>query len=428
VSIAPEISELEGGLRVVTTPVPTAESVSVNVFVGAGARGEAERTQGLAHFLEHMVFKGTPGRPTAIDIAEAIEGAGGVLNAYTAKELTCYWNHVPFDSLELAVEVLADMLHNSLLDPEEIDRERSVVQQEIKRTRDQPGAWAAELLVRAVFGEQPLGWPTAGSEETVAGLGRDDFRAWMEIWYGSPNLVVSVAGNTAHEDVVALAERHFANSHHQAAPAMPRLSGSAPARRAIADARPQSQANVALGMPSLSRTDPDRYALMLLNTVLGRGMSSRLFKEVRERRGLAYSVGSSVSRHSDTGMFSVSAGVSPEKLEEAVQVILEELEKLVQEPVGEGELTKARDYTVGSFRLSLETPMALGQRAGESLLTLGEIEPVESVVEKLRAVAAEDLLRVARRVLVREKTALAAVGPDVDEGSLLELLDGPRTN
>ncbi len=428
VSIAPEISELDGGLRVVTTPMPTAQSVSVNVFVGAGARGEEERTQGLAHFLEHMVFKGTSRRRTAIDIAEAIEGAGGVLNAYTAKELTCYWNHVPYDQLELAVDVLADMLHNSLLDPEEIDRERSVVQQEIKRTQDQPGAWVAELLGRAVFGEQPLGWPTAGSEETVAGLGQDDFRAWMESWYGSPNLVVSVAGNTSHEAVVALAERHFANSHRRPAPPMPRLNGGLPARRAIADARPVSQANVALGMPSLSRLDPDRYALMVLNTVLGRGMSSRLFKEVRERRGLAYSVGSSMSRHSDIGMFAVSAGVSPEKLEEAVRVILEELEKLVQTPVGDDELTKAQDYAVGSFRLSLETAMALGQRAGESLLTLGEIEPVETVVERLRGVSAEDILRVARRVLVPEKVALAVVGPEVEEGSLLELLDGASTN
>ena len=162
VSIAPEISELDGGLRVVTTPMPTAQSVSVNVFVGAGARGEEERTQGLAHFLEHMVFKGTSRRRTAIDIAEAIEGAGGVLNAYTAKELTCYWNHVPYDRLELAVDVLADMLHNSLLDPEEIDRERSVVQQEIKRTQDQPGAWVAELLGRAVFGGAAAGLAHCG--------------------------------------------------------------------------------------------------------------------------------------------------------------------------------------------------------------------------------------------------------------------------
>ncbi len=423
VTIAPEISELDGGLRVVTTPLPTAQSVSVNVFVGAGSRGEGERTKGLAHFLEHMVFKGTPRRPTAIDVAEAIEGAGGVLNAYTAKELTCYWNHVPFDKLELAVDVLADMLRNSLFDPQEIERERSVVQQEIRRTQDQPGAWVGELLGQAVFGDHPLGWSTVGTEETVASLERDDFRGWVDTWYGAGNVVVSVAGNTSHEAVRELASRHLANGHRRAAPRfVGALDGSVPAQRVIADARPISQTNLALGMPALARTDPDRYTLMVLNSLLGRGMSSRLFKEVRERRGLAYSVGSSVSRHSDTGMMAVSAGVSPENLSQTVRVILGELEKLVQEPVGEEELAKSRDYTVGSFRLSLETPMALGQRAGENLLTTGEIEPIDAVVEKLRAISADDLLRVARRVLRPRRAALAVVGPEVAEEALAELL------
>ncbi|HEU4760569.1 MAG TPA: pitrilysin family protein [Dehalococcoidia bacterium] len=418
-----DITELDGGLRVVTTPLPTAQSVSVNVFVGAGSRGEAERSKGLAHFLEHMVFKGTPRRPTAIDVAEAIEGAGGVLNAYTSKELTCYWNHVPFDRLELALDVLGDMLRNSLLDEQEIGRERSVVQQEIRRTRDQPGAWVSEMLGSALFGDQPLGWSTAGTEETVGALARPDFVDWLDAWYGGPNVVLSVAGNTTPAEVAQLAARYFGNGSRRPAPAMPPLNGGLPARRAAADARPISQANLALGMPALSRKDPDRYALMVLNSLLGRGMSSRLFKEVRERRGLAYSVGSSVSRHSDTGMFAVSAGVSPEKLDEAVRVILAELEKLVQEPVADTEMTKARDYTVGSFRLSLETPMALAQRAGENLLTMGEIEPIESVVQKLQAVTPEDLLRVARRVFRRQQASLAVVGPDVQEESLVALLE-----
>ena len=421
-STTPEISELNSGLRVVTTPVPTAESVSVNVFVGAGSRGEAERTMGVAHFLEHMVFKGTPARPSAIAVAEAIEGAGGVLNAYTSKELTCYWNHVPFDRLETAVEVLADMVQNSLLDPEEIDRERSVVQQEIRRTQDQPGAWVGELLGRALYGDHQMGWSTAGTEETVAGLQREDFQEWIAGWYGAPNVVVSVAGNTTHKAVVSLVSRHFPDGSQRQPPAMPALSGELPARRVIADARPITQANIAIGLPALSRADPERYVLMVLNSVLGRGMSSRLFKEVREKRGLAYSVGSSVSRHSDTGTLGISAGVSPENIGEAVRVILQELDKLAQEPVGQDELTKARDYTVGSFRLSLESSMALGQRAGESLLTMGEIEPVESVVEKLRAVTQEDLLRMARRVLRPEKAALAVVAPDVHEEALAELL------
>jgi predicted Zn-dependent peptidase len=205
---------------------------------------------------------------------------------------------------------------------------------------------------------------------------------------------------------------------------MPSLNGNLPARRAIADARPITQANVAIGMPAVSRHDPDRYPLMVLNSLLGRGMSSRLFKEVRERRGLAYSVGSSVSRHSDSGMLGVSAGVSPEKLKEAIAVIFEELQKLREEPVGEDELTKARDYTVGSYRLSLESSMALGQRAGESLLTMGEVEPIESVVDKLRATTAEELLRVAQRVLVRDRATVAVVGPDMREEALAEMLVG----
>lgn len=421
-SISWEISELDSGLRVVTTPVPTAQSVSVNVFVGAGARGEDPRTKGLAHFLEHMVFKGTKKRPTSIDIAEAIEGAGGVLNAYTAKELTCFWNHVPFDRLELAMEVLSDMLAHSLLDREEIDRERSVVQQEIRRSKDHPAAWCGELLGQALFGDQPLGWSTAGTEETVEELQRQDFVSWLDTWYGMPNVVISVAGNTSPDKVTALAQSHFGNGRRPAAPTVAPVKGDLPVLRVVSDSRPISQANLSLAMPALPRDDPDRYVLQVLNSLLGRGMSSRLFKEVRERRGLAYSVSSSVSRHKDTGVFAVTAGVSPEKLDEAVTVIQDELAKAAQEPAPEGELTKARDYTVGGFRLSLETPMALAQRAGEQLLTLGTIEPIDTVVEKIGAVSADDILRVAQRILVPERTVLAVVGPEAQEERLLGLL------
>jgi len=274
-----------------------------------------------------------------------------------------------------------------------------------------------------MYGEHPMGWPTAGTEDTVAGIQQEDFNEWIAAWYGGPNVVVSVAGNTSHTEVMGLAERYFPNGTAQRAPTVLSLDGGLPARRVIADAKPITQANLVLGLPALARKDPDRYALMILNSVLGRGMSSRLFKEVRERRGLAYSVGSSVSRYSDTGMLAVSAGVSPENVGEAVRVILEELEKLVQERVGDNELAKARDYTVGSFRLSLESSMALGQRAGESLLALGEIEPVETVVESLRAVTADDLMKVAQRLLQRAKAALSVVGPGVEEESLLGLLE-----
>jgi predicted Zn-dependent peptidase len=380
----------------------------------------------VAHFLEHMVFKGTTKRPTAIGIAEAIEGAGGSLNAYTGKEMTCYYNHVPFDEIERAIDVLSDMLHHSLLAPEEIDRERTVVQQEIRRTKDQPSAFVGELLGQAFYGDQPMGRPTAGTEDTVEAMKRPDFEEWMDTWYGAPNMVLSVAGNTTHAEVLALANRYFKNGTSKAPPKMPKLKGKLPATPVVSDVRDISQANIALAVPGISRTDPDRYALMILNAVLGRGMSSRLFKEVRERRGLAYSIGSSVSRHADGGMVGVSAGVSPENVIEAVKVIFDELEKMAEEKVGDVELQKAKDYTVGSFRLSLESTMSLGQRAGESLLTLGEIEPIDEVARQLRAITADEVRRVGQRLLDRTKATVAIVGPRNEDDNIAKLLQSGR--
>ena len=418
-----EISELANGLRVVTTPLLTAQSVSANLFVGTGSRAEERRLQGLAHFLEHMVFKGSQQRPSAMAIAEAIEGAGGIFNAHTTKELTCFWNHLPFEKLELAVDVLADMLLHPLLDSAEIDRERSVVQQEIRGNRDQPGIWVSELLGQAIFGDQPMGWSTTGNEETVASLQRQDFLDYLDAWYVPANLVVSVAGNVSHADVLALARRYFDELPAKASPSFAPVNSDLSAQRVAAEARPITQTNVSIGLLAFPRKDPDRYPLMVLNNLLGRGMSCRLFKEVRERRGLAYSVGSSVSLFLDTGVLVISAGVAPEKLREAVTVIRQELQKLAEEAVGEEEMAKVHDHSVGNFRLGLETSMALGRRAGDLLLTMGEIESIESVVEKLRAVTPDDILRVARRIIQGAKPTLAVVGPGADGEDLASLLD-----
>lgn len=421
-SLTWEITSLNNGLRVVTTPVPTAQSVSVNLFVGVGSRAEERRISGLAHFLEHMLFKGTRTRPSAIAIAEAVEGAGGTINAYTGKEITCYWDHLPYDRLPLAVEILADMIENPLLEPEEIDRERSVVQQEIRRTQDQPAAWAGELLSQAVYGDHPMGWSITGTIESLEGIVREDFLAYMRTWYSPGNIVLSVAGNVEPPQVVAVAERFLGALQSFPTTSFPPINGDRPARQVIVEDRPTAQAHIALAALALARKDPDRYALMILNSVLGRGMSSRLFKEVRERRGLAYTVGSSVSRHSDTGTLNISAGVSAGKIVETVQVIAGELRRMVEEPVSDDELTKARDYTIGNFRLGLETTMSLGQRTGESLLTMGEIEPIESVVANLAAVTAEDIQRVAARIFQTERLALAAVGPGMNEDELAAAL------
>ncbi len=413
---------LENGLQVVTTPLPTAQSVSVNIFVGVGSRGEDRRRNGLSHYLEHMLFKGSRKRPSTMAIAEAVEGAGGVLNAFTMEELTCYWNHLPYDRLDLAMDVLADMVAAPLLDAAEIDRERTVVQQEIKRAYDQPSAWAGELLSRASYGDQPIGWPVAGTEETVGALQRQDFLEHVQTWYVPNDMVLSVAGNTNHEQVMEAARRYLGSLEKRPVPAFEPARHEVPQERVLVEKRDIAQSNLALALRALSRTDPDRYALLILNSILGRGMSSRLFKEVRERRGLAYAVGSGLSRHNDTGLLSIFAGVSPENLHEATRVIVDEVFRLCEEPVPEEEMAKARDYSVGTFRLSLETPMALARRAGENLLTTGEIEPIDEVVAKLEAVSAGDVMKVARRLFRRDGVSAAAVGPGVDQEELAALL------
>ena len=421
-AIAWQIDELANGLRVVTTPVSTAQSVSVCIFLGVGSRMEERRTIGLSHYLEHMLFKGSAARPNALAISQAIEGAGGVLNAFTNKELTGYWAQVPYDRLDLALDVLADMVAHPLLGAEELERERSVVQQEIRRAHDQPAHWAGELLSRAAYGDQPLGWPIAGTEESVQGLTRQDFLDHVARWYVPENIVVSVAGNTERDRVLALAQEKLGSLARSPFPSFLPAKPGLPKERVQVESRPIEQCNLAIGLRALSRKDPDRFALAILNSVLGRGMSSRLFKEVRERRGLAYSVGSSVSRHHDTGLLAIGAGVGPQNLEEAAKVILEEVFRMVEEPVPEDEMTRARDYTVGNFRLSLETTMALAHLTGESLLTEGEIEEVDDVVARLQAITAADVQRMAQRLFRRDNVAMAIVGPQASTALLEEAL------
>ncbi len=414
-----QIGTLANGLRVVTTPLLHAQSVNVNVFVGVGSRGEERRINGITHFLEHMLFKGTERFPTAQAVAEAIEGSGGVLNAFTSRELTCYWNQVPFDRAETALEVAGELVLRPALSAEELEKEKPVVQQEIRRTYDQPGAWAHELLSRALFGDQPIGWSVAGDEQTVATMQRGDFLAHMGCWYGPTNLVLSVAGKITHEQVMTLAERSFGDARGPRPPTFPPFDPAQPVTPVTVEDRPANQqANLALGVRALPRLDPDRHALGVLTTLLGRGMSSRLFMEVREKRGLAYSVGAGASRYQDTGAFVVSAGVGPGQAVEAVQVITEQLRRVGQEPVCEDELHKARDFTAGSFRLGLEGTMALGQRHGEQLLVQGFIEPPDEVVDRIQAVTADDLQRVARRVFQPGSLAVAVVGPNPDADAL----------
>ena len=386
---------LDNGLRIVTTPMPTTQAVSVNLFVGVGSRSEPQRLNGITHFLEHMVFKGTERRPDAMMIAEEIEGAGGTLNAYTNKEFTCYWNIVPFDRFATALDVAADMLLHSKLEQVEIDRERTVVQQELKRNHDNPGSWAGRLIGQSVYGEQPPGWDVGGSVELVEGMHRDDFLEHIGAWYRPSNVVLSVGGNVSHERVVELAAPLLGG---MAAGAVPTVTPYDPEIRGgpiASDSRDIDQCSLYLGLPIFGRDDPDRFPIRIMNDVLGAGMSSRLFREVRERRGLAYSVGSGYGFLADVGTFTISAGVSRDKVRETIEVCVEEAVKLRDERVREEELRRAKDHSIGRFRLSHETAHSLAQRHGELLLTKGRIESIDDAVAQMEAVTADDVARVA---------------------------------
>lgn len=413
-----QVTTLPNRLRIVTTPLPATQAVSVSLFVGVGSRSEPRRLNGITHFLEHMVFKGTEKRPDAVLIAQEIEGAGGTLNAYTNKEFTCYWNIVPFDRFETALDVAADMLLNSRLEQGEIDRERTVVQQELKRNHDNPGAWAGRLIGTAVYGEQPTGWDVGGSVELVQEMHRPDFIEHIGQWYRPSNIVLSVAGNVSHEQVVALAEPLFRDLSDGPLPDVTPYDSSVTGPRVVTESRSIDQCTMFLGLPIFGRNDPGRFALRVMNDVLGAGMSSRLFREVRERRGLAYSVSSGYGYLADAGVFTISAGVNRDKLAETIGVCLSEAERLTQEIVPMEELRKAKDHNIGRYRLSLETAHSLGQRHGEYLLTRGAVESIDQVVEQIEAITAEDVQAMARRILQRDQVHCAVVGPDLNEDEI----------
>ncbi len=413
-----ETTTLANGLRIVTTPMPATQAVSVNIFVGVGSRSEPARLNGITHFLEHMVFKGTEKRPDAMLIAQEIEGAGGTLNAYTNKEFTCYWNLVPYDRFETALDVAADMLLHSKLEQAEIERECPVVQQELKRNHDNPGSWAGRLIGTSVYGEQPSGWDVGGPVELIPTWSRPDFIGHISEWYKPSNIVLSVAGNVTHKQVMDQAAPLFAEMVDGPLPSITPYDANIAGPRVATDSRAIDQCTMYLGLPIFGRDDPDRFAIRVMNDVLGAGMSSRLFREVRERRGLAYSVGSGYGYLADAGVFTISAGVNRDKLRETISVCLEETENLLTTIVPADELRRAKDHNIGRFRLSLETAFALGQRHGELLLTKGMIESVDQVVAQIEAVTAEEVQAVANRVITRKNLHCAVVGPDLDEADI----------
>jgi predicted Zn-dependent peptidase len=417
-----ERQTLSNGLRVLTAPLEHAQSVACYIMLAAGSRYEHASNRGIAHFAEHMFFKGTERRPTARDLSMEVDKIGGEFNAFTSKEYTGYYIRCAAEKRDTALDVLVDMLRNSKFDSEELEREKGVIIEEMNMYFDTPRDYVGSVYEELVFGSNPLGWETLGTRETVSSATRETFIDYVDEWYTPDRIVVGVAGKVG-DDLLPTLEKLLGdksgNGSNRPAPAQVERTPEPSVRILRKDS---DQANVCVGVPSYPLGHPDRYALQLLGTVLGTGMSSRLFLEVRERRGLAYYVFASNSSYTDAGTLYAQGGVDLKRADEAVQVIADEFRKLADEQVGEEELEKARSLAKGRFVLQTESPNGLilfGLR--REVLEGAAIEPDE-LLAGLDAVSAEDVQRVAQDVIGGSGLRLALIGPFDEPEKFEEIL------
>ena len=408
-------SVLGNGLRVVTQPMATARSVAVGLFVGVGSRREDEAHSGLSHLLEHLVFKGTRRYPEPGGLSEAVEGCGGTVNAATDRELTIYTARVPKEAASRALDVVADLVLSPLLRKRDLIGEKPVIVDEIRMYVDSPGDHVFSLFDELLFGSHPLGREIAGTPRSVRRARHDTVVGHWEQWYRPSNLVLAAAGSIAHAEVVEAAGRWFEADQPAALPIQlpPALEAPmpAPAGSVRVAFRRLSQGNLCIGMPGVARDHADRWALDLLGAVLGDGMSSRLFVELRERRSLSYDVSTFGATYADCGTFGVHAGFEPDQAPALLAAIMEQLERAVQEPVSQAELDRARAYTRGRLELRMEETGAVAAWLGTGESLLPRILTVDEVIERLEAVTVDDLLRVARAYVRPDLARLAVLGP-----------------
>jgi predicted Zn-dependent peptidase len=409
---------LPGGLRVISESVPGVRSVAFGVWVGVGSRDESPSLSGASHYLEHLLFKGTA-RRDALAISAELEAVGGELNAFTAKEYTCYYARVLDDDLPLAVDVICDMITGSLLASKDIDNERGVILEEIAMHDDDPSDAVHDTFAEVVWPGAALGRPVLGTVETIGGLSRGAIAGYYRRRYRTPSLVVAAAGNLDHAALVRLVRKAFAGVDDDVVPALPRAGGRAPrfVPATTVVRRPTEQANLVLGTGGLARLDERRFALGVLNAALGGGMSSRLFQEIREKRGLAYSVFSFVSHYADTGLFGVYAGCQPKRAVEVLELCREQLAIAAAHGLDDDELERGKGQLRGGLVLGLEDTGSRMSRLGKSELVYGELMTVDEILGHIDAVSAEDVRAVAFEVL-RGPLALAAIGPYDDDRKL----------
>jgi predicted Zn-dependent peptidase len=411
---------LDNGLKIITSAMPHTHSVSICIYLGVGSRYESDAVAGVSHFLEHLCFRGTQKRHSAKDISVAIEGVGGILNGGTDKELTVYWCKVALPHFQIALDVLTDMVLNSRLESTDIERERHVITEEIGMSRDSPNQLVGMLIDELLWPKHPLGRDVAGTRESVGNMSREQILDFLSREYTPQNTVVSIAGNVQHDRIVEDLQKQLGNwSNRKSSLDYPIYEEKMNPRLKV-EYRDTEQTHLCLALPGVSLTNPKRFTLDLLNVILGEGMSSRLFLEVRDKLGLAYNVHSYLDHFHDSGAMTVYAGVEPKNLTVSVEAILKQL-ALLKEPVLQEELTKAKELSKGRLMLRMEDSRSVaGWMGGQETLN-GSILTVEEVIEKIDVITVEDMAELARELFTEDKLRLSVVGPVKDEG-LVDLL------
>jgi len=414
---------LENGLRILTIPMPSFESATVLVLVGAGSRYETKQNNGVSHFLEHMAFKGTEKRPTTLSIANLVDGMGGEFNAYTGKETTGFYIKSAAHNIELSIDILSDMLQNSLLDQKEIDKEKGVIMEEINLYEDSPTRKIGDVYEELLYGDTPLGWDIAGDKKVIRSMQRQDFVDYMQSLYSADNITVVVAGGVNEKEVTELVQKYFDK--------MPKFdtfrhspvveSASVPA--VLIKPKKTEQVHIALGVKTVKEEHPDHYPLEVLAAIVGGGMSSRLFTEVREKRGLAYYVRSYSEHYTDCGSFVTLAGVDAKRTDEAVKVIIDEY-RIIASSTGnitDEELKKAKEFLKGHMVLELEDSRSVAGFYATQEMLQSKIRNPEEVLEKVDAVTKEQVKKAAETYLVRP-IQLAIIGDFADKSQFEKIL------
>ncbi|MDD4202673.1 MAG: pitrilysin family protein [Candidatus Omnitrophica bacterium] len=406
-----KIQTLENGFRIITSEMPYMESVSIGVWIGVGGRYETPKLSGISHFIEHMLFKGTKTR-NASQLKQAIEGIGGQFNGFTGEDVTCYLVKVPSKYMDLGVDILSDMIINPAISTHELEKEKNVICEEIKMYKDQPSSYVQELLAEIMWEKHPLGFPLAGSEKTVLSMDQKMLLDFKEKYYCSGNIAFAACGKIKMKDFQRAVKFSCDKIKVGKQQSSEIYKNTQKNKRYTTFFKNTEQTHVEFGFKSVGRKSKDRYAVNLLNIILGGNMSSRLFEELREKQGLCYDVSSSAKKYDEIGVFSVHAGVDNNKVKQTIDTVIEQLEILKTSKVPDAELKRAKEFFKGQFLLMLESTGSRMLWLGEKILTEGNIPKIKEVLSQIDKISACDLQRISKQIFVSKNMNFAAIGPE----------------